>query len=501
MLFMDEGTDITSLTPVITLAPGAKIKAIETSAPGVTISPDHKGVIDFSHQVDYIVIAADGSIVKYKFLATAEGKTRGVDVGMYLDPASGVGGYTNPFGNQYNVDYISAYAYPYSPYTFDKWLVTVHVPNQINLPSSHFGNSLYINPLSYDTDILTVFQLPSQYTVSVESENTNKGTVSGGGSCNPGGYVSISATPKSGYVFDGWYRYGLKESTDPNTNYYPSSSCTLTAKFKARYTVTLQSEDTNKGTVSSNESCNEGESVPISAYPKPGWAFEGWYLNGLKISSSQNTFYQPSSTCTLIAKFVELYTVTVQSEDTNRGTVSGGGTCSSGSSVPVSASPKSGYTFEGWYLSGSRISTSASFNYFPSASCTLIAKFNMAGSISGNSIVCVGSSASFTGSASGSFSWDKSSNLSQSGSGSTVSFSGISNGAGWVSIKDNLNGNTIAIKNVWVGTPPSISLSGPSSVPTYSGASFYANPTTNGGELGITSYEWTMSPVYPSNSL
>ena len=127
-LIMDEGTDITSLTPVITLAPGATIKSIETSAPGVSINPEHAGTLDFSHQVGYIVIAEDGSIVEYLFLATAEGKTRGVDVRIFLYPSSGVGGRTSPTYGANNVSSIQVFAYPYSPYEFSKWEVIENVP-------------------------------------------------------------------------------------------------------------------------------------------------------------------------------------------------------------------------------------------------------------------------------------------------------------------------------------------------------------------------------------
>ena len=248
--------------------------------------------------------------------------------------------------------------------------------------------------LRYDTDILAIFQPATQYTVTVQSEDTNKGTVSGGGTCYQFGSVSIYAAPKSGYVFDGWYLNGVKISSSSATSYSPSASCTLIAKFKAQYTVILQSEDTNRGTVSGGGTCSPGDFVYVSALYKSGWAFDGWYLNGLKIFSSPSFNYYPSSSCTLIAKFIALaqYTVTVQSEDTNKGTVSGGGTCSAGGYVSVSASAKSGYTFDGWYLSGSKISSSASFNYYPTASCTLIAKFSTISPpspvISGSNEVC-----------------------------------------------------------------------------------------------------------------
>ena len=179
----------------------------------------------------------------------------------------------------------------------------------------------------------------------------------------------------------------MKECEFQNTNYTPNSSCSLTAKFKAQFTVTVQSEDTNKGTTipNGNETCLDGESINIAAFPKSGWAFDGWYLNGLKISSSQNTIFIPTATCTLIAKFLPEYSVTLQSEDINKGTVSGSGTCVQGSFITVSASPKSGWAFEGWYLNGSKISSVTPYNYYAAATCTLIAKFM---GIDGNNTVC-----------------------------------------------------------------------------------------------------------------
>ena len=63
-LFMAEKTDVTKLAPIITLAPNVTITNVES------INGD---VHDFSQQVDYTVIAPDGSTVKYKFSAVAIG--------------------------------------------------------------------------------------------------------------------------------------------------------------------------------------------------------------------------------------------------------------------------------------------------------------------------------------------------------------------------------------------------------------------------------------------
>ena len=61
---MAEGTDVTSLAPIISLAPG------------VTITSQHAGEQDFSQQIEYTVIGEDGSTVSYLFSAYVHDHTR-----------------------------------------------------------------------------------------------------------------------------------------------------------------------------------------------------------------------------------------------------------------------------------------------------------------------------------------------------------------------------------------------------------------------------------------
>ena len=85
-LIMAKEIDVTKLAPVITLAPGATIIRIEWIINNETPpNPDYYatdvdytgiaevGVYNLKCQVDFIVRAPDGSIVKYKFLAVAIG--------------------------------------------------------------------------------------------------------------------------------------------------------------------------------------------------------------------------------------------------------------------------------------------------------------------------------------------------------------------------------------------------------------------------------------------
>ena len=86
-LIMAKGIDVSKLAPVITLAPGATITRIEwiknnENPPKPeyygSIDVDYTGIAEvgeynFKYQIDFIVRAPDGSIVKYKCSAVAIG--------------------------------------------------------------------------------------------------------------------------------------------------------------------------------------------------------------------------------------------------------------------------------------------------------------------------------------------------------------------------------------------------------------------------------------------
>ena len=79
ILIMSKGTDVTKLAPVITLTPGATITCIhprneQTPSQQVDyIGIAKVGEYNFRHQVDFTVIAPDGSTVTYMCLAVAIG--------------------------------------------------------------------------------------------------------------------------------------------------------------------------------------------------------------------------------------------------------------------------------------------------------------------------------------------------------------------------------------------------------------------------------------------
>ncbi|MFN3554533.1 MAG: InlB B-repeat-containing protein [Bacteroidales bacterium] len=70
------------------------------------------------------------------------------------------------------------------------------------------------------------------------------------------------------------------------------------------------------------------------------------------------------------------YTLTVEAQPAAGGTVTGGGDYYEGATVPVTATPASGYQFVNWTVGANEVSTAASFNFtMPGAATTLVANF------------------------------------------------------------------------------------------------------------------------------
>ena len=113
--------------------------------------------------------------------------------------------------------------------------------------------------------------------------------------------------------------------------------------------------------------------------------------------------------------------------------------------------------------------------------------------ISGDDVICVGSSKIYsTNHINGNYTWDKSSNLNLSGSGSSVIVTGVSNGSGWVSLK--WNGIEVAKRNVWVGPPTQLTVFCPF---TYVKAGFSVSFTAN-NVAATSSIVWS---VYPNTGV
>ena len=230
------------------------------------------------------------------------------------------------------------------------------------------------------------------YSVTYLSEDNNKGTVAGsvtsGSNAVCGSSVTLTATANTGYTFAGWYKGNDKVSdANPYTFTVGTEAVTLQARFAANtYALTYASEDTAKGTVAgtsaSGTSVAYGTSVTLSATAKNGYTFSGWYKGSEKVTD-QNPylFTQGTEAVSLEARFTtNAYEVIYLSEDNNKGTVAGSVTSGSnaayGSSVTLTATANTGYTFAGWYKGNNKVSDANPYTFTVGAEAvTLQARF------------------------------------------------------------------------------------------------------------------------------
>lgn len=210
---------------------------------------------------------------------------------------------------------------------------------------------------------------PTQYTITANANNANYGTVSGGGTYAVGTTVTLTATPNEGYRFVRWQQ---DNSTDNPRTITVTGNATYTAVFQVipHYNITATSNNINYGSVSGSGTYYQGDTVTLTATPANGYRFVQWQDGN---TDNPRTIVV-TGTRTYIATFEAIpvqYTITVMSNDTSYGTVSGGGTYEEGTTIQLTATPNSGYRFVSWNDSNTDNPRSITVN----ADATYIATF------------------------------------------------------------------------------------------------------------------------------
>lgn len=185
----------------------------------------------------------------------------------------------------------------------------------------------------------------SMFTVTVVSDNTLLGSVSGSGTYPAGAVIQISAIPSNHGRFVSW--------DDGNTDNPRSVTVTGNLTFKARfaalqsYSITVESANPTMGTVTGGGKFIEGSVITISATAFSGYYFTSWddgnADNPRTIIVTENATYKAQFS----TNAVQTYSLTVMC-DSGQGTVIGSGSYAEGSVVTIAAIPNSGYEFDKW---------------------------------------------------------------------------------------------------------------------------------------------------------
>jgi uncharacterized protein (TIGR02145 family)/uncharacterized repeat protein (TIGR02543 family) len=234
--------------------------------------------------------------------------------------------------------------------------------------------------MNEDKELIANFERLT-YTLTVSANPSNGGSVSRSPDYeryNHGTLVTVTASAYSNYTFTGWTG---ASSTSASVTVTMDGNKALTAKFEQipTYTVTF---DANGGTVNptSGTTGTDGKLAPLPTPTRTGYTFNGWYTatTGGTVVTTSTVF---SATATIYAQWTEevivqptTYTLTISASD--GGSVSpsvGEHKYDEGTSVTVTASANTGYTFKNW--TGESSSTSSTINITMNGNKTLTANF------------------------------------------------------------------------------------------------------------------------------
>ncbi|MFP4457891.1 MAG: InlB B-repeat-containing protein [Clostridia bacterium] len=155
------------------------------------------------------------------------------------------------------------------------------------------------------------------YEVSIEYDSS-KGVVTGSGEYEDGEEVTISAKSSEGYRFSHWEENGQKVgSTSPTISFHLTENREFKAVFEKipKHHVIVTSNYKEHGVVNYKdygvvnelkESVAEDKKITLNATPKDGYEFEGWFLNGKKVSSKEHDQVVIKEDSKIVGRFSEI---------------------------------------------------------------------------------------------------------------------------------------------------------------------------------------------------
>ncbi|MES2331376.1 MAG: ice-binding family protein [Bacteroidota bacterium] len=234
-------------------------------------------------------------------------------------------------------------------------------------------------------DYVWSFTTIPQVTLSVN--NAAGGTATGAGTFAQGSTVTVSATPKTGYTFTNWTdsTTGTVLSTSSGYQFTMAGNKALVANFTiippAKFAVVLSSSPAAGGSTFGSGSYDIGTTVTVIESPNPGYTFVNWTEGGTVVSTNSSYQFTITANRTLVANFTAIpalqYAVLLSSSPAAGGTHSGSGSYTSGTSVTITATPNTGYTFANFTENGIVISTSSSYTFAITATRIIVANFTI----------------------------------------------------------------------------------------------------------------------------
>lgn len=257
---------------------------------------------------------------------------------------------------------LSVIAAPNNGYEFVNWTLDgVVVSNSARYEISN---------IKKDMKLVANFRPTSCY-VKVTKNHADAGKVTDSTSVKYGGSITLTASPNSGYRFDGWYENDKLLSDALSINL---SNITANREIKACFSqtvfsVNVKASPDNCGAVSGSGNYQKGTDVLITAKPAEGYNFVCWTVNNNIVSyDSSCTIKNISQDYVLVANFEPKKVVNYEISATvasGSGSISPAGVTkvSEGGSQVICFSPAEGYEIIAVAVDGKQVGAVSSYSF------------------------------------------------------------------------------------------------------------------------------------------
>jgi uncharacterized repeat protein (TIGR02543 family) len=251
-----------------------------------------------------------------------------------------IGG-TTTGGGTFNVGAsVTVSAVPNAGYTFTNWTEGLVVAST---------NANYLFTLAGNRTLVANYALIPYFNVAVSSSPLAGGTSTGGGSFATGASVTIAAVPNSGYTFTNWTEGVNIVSTLASYPFVITGNRTFVANYTPiPYTVSVTSNPTLGGISTGAGIYNSGSSVTVSATANAGFTFTNWTEGLIVASTNANYGFNILGNRALVANYTQNFTLTITAVNGSVVKNPSQLTYTNGTSVQLTATPNSGYTFTSW---------------------------------------------------------------------------------------------------------------------------------------------------------
>lgn len=244
-----------------------------------------------------------------------------------------------------------------------------------------------------------------KYRITVISSDSNGGTVTGSGYYEPDEEVTIIASTNDSYIFKGWYNSSDElVSNELEYSFLATSDETYKAVFVKIVSVTVIAFPEYGGKVYGGGQYEVGQTVTVRAVPgyvqpveenefvfsdgetvlemsdgsrmfvsrlndtgkNDEYDFDGWFdFSGKKLSSEKSYSFDASNDIVLIAKFSQVFYVTISYDEriTPKPEFIGTGPYKEGEEVTITAIAPKHYKFLRWEVNGETINTNSSYTF------------------------------------------------------------------------------------------------------------------------------------------